>query len=186
MEEISELEWLILGSLSNDTECVATIWPDIKESVPSITEHQLKDTIYQLYKIGLVYIESETGPVSRENILAEETENEYSNGNYYFGLTPKGVEVWEASSGKYDEPINWSNSWKASYDIERQKGFIDGTSKEVCLSVLIKDNQEGFGMFKEWQIDMDSLEHSDIEGFQAKYYKYISGGHRISFKLKRR
>jgi hypothetical protein len=186
MEEISKLEWLILGSLSNDTECVACIWPDMKESMPSITGYELKDVIYSLYKRGLIYIASETEPVDREDVLAEEITNEYSTGNYYFGLTSKGVEVWEKATEKYDEPVDWSKSWTANHDLERREGHIDGTSREVCLNRLKAWNENGYGEFKEWQVDMDSLIHSEIKGFQAKYYRYISGGHRISFKLKRR
>jgi hypothetical protein len=186
MEEISDLEWLILDNLSDDAECIATIWTNTSDTIPNITGYQLKVTIYQLYKNGLVYIENETESIALESILDEETENRYASGNYYFGLTPKGVEVWESSSGKYGEPIDWSNYWKVSYDIEKREGFIDGTTKEICLNVLNDENQRGSSIFKEWQIDTDSLKHSDIDGFQAKYYKYISGGHRISFKLKRR
>ena len=183
MEHASKLEWLILASLANDTECVAMIWPYVKDTMPNISGHKLKDTIYSLYQRSFVYIASDTEPIDREDILAEETTNEYSTGNYYFGLTPAGVEFFEEASKEYDEPIDWSNSWTASYG---QEGHIDGTSREVCLNQLINWNQKGYGEFKEWQVDMNSLVHSEIEGFKAKYYKYIPGGHRIAFKLKRR
>jgi hypothetical protein len=186
MEDASKLEWCILDALSNDTECVAIIWPYVKDTLPDISGDKLKDTIYKLYKRGLVYIESETAPVDREDILAEETTNQNSIGNYYFGLTPAGVELWEEASKKYDEPVDWSNSWIVHYDVEHQEGYINGTSREVCLNQLIRDNQSSYSLLEEWQVDMNSLVHSNVKGFQAKYYKYISGGHRIRFKLKKR
>ncbi len=34
-------------------------------------------------------------------------------------------------------------------------------------------------------VDQATLRHSEIKGFQAKHYKYISGGHRIDFTIKK-
>jgi hypothetical protein len=39
---------------------------------------------------------------------------------------------------------------------------------------------------KDLQIDWSSIAYSKIEGFMAKYYKYIPGGYRAIFKLKKR
>ena len=150
------------------------------------TEYKLKDTIHSLYKRGLIYDPSVPTPINRKDILAEEIENEYSTGNYYFGLTPAGVELWEEASKEYSEPIDWSNSWTLRYDSKRQEGYIDGTSRDVCLNVLIERNQDKLGSFKDWQVAMNSLVDSKMDGFQATYYKHISGGHRISFKLIKR
>ena len=186
MEHASKLELLILDSLSDDTECVASIWFHNEDELHDISGHKLKNTIYHLYERGLIYIEGETALLDREDILAEEATNEYHTGNYYFGLTLAGVEFWEEARKECDEPVDWSKTWTAHRDYNEQKGYIDGTSREVCLNAFIESNQETRGNFKDWQVDMSSLVDSEIEGFQAKYYKYIPGGHRISFKLKRR
>jgi hypothetical protein len=36
------------------------------------------------------------------------------------------------------------------------------------------------------QIDWSTIAYSKIEGFMAKYYKYVQGGYRLTFKLKKR
>ena len=185
MEQASKLELLILDSLSDDTECIASIWFHNENELHGISGQDIKDAIYRLYEQGLIY-DSSIANIDREDILAEETTNEYHTGNYYFGLTPAGVEFWEEARKENDEPVDWSKTWTARRDYNEQKGYIDGTSREVCLNALIESNQETRGNFKDWQVDMSSLVDSEFEGFQAKYYKYIPGGHRISFKLKRR
>jgi hypothetical protein len=185
MEQASKLELLILDCLSDDTECVASIWYHNEDELQNVSGEEFKNTIYELYKRGLINDPSMSEPISREDILDEETTNEYHIGNYYFGLTPAGVEFWEEACRESGEPIDWSKSWHASYDTKKQEGYINGTSKEVCLNELESWNKKPQGDLKDWQVDMNSLVHSEIEGFQAKYYKYISGGHRVSFKLNR-
>ncbi|MFC1846670.1 hypothetical protein ACFLYS_01230 [Chloroflexota bacterium] len=153
--------------------------------MPTISGRKLKEAIYGLYKSSLIYIKVETAQIDREDILAKETNNRYSIGNFYFGLTQEGVKFWENASEEYGEPLDWSNNWAAHYSPFRQDGYIDGSSQETCLKELMDFNRGTDGTSKEWKVDMNSLIHSDIEGFQASYYKYIPGGHRISFKLKR-
>lgn len=186
MERASKIELFILDCLSDNTECVASIWFHKEDELQNVSGHELKNTIYNLYKRGLISDRSVPEPLSCEDIMAEDPTNEYHTGNYYFGLTPAGVEFWEEARRESGEPVDWSRSWHASYDTKKQEGHIDGTSKEVCLKELESWNKKPRDSFKDWQVDMNSLIHLEIEGFQVKYYKYISGGHRISFKLRKR
>ena len=168
-----QLELLVLDSLANDTECVASIWPDLKAEIPNISGRRVKDTLFSLYQRGLVYISGEAEPVTHEEILAEKTTDKYLVGNYYFGLTSAGAEFWEESCREIGDPIDWSDSWVIRYHAERNEGYVDGMSRTICLKAL--------NMVEDRQVDMDSLVDSEIEGFQAKYYKFLSGGHRIWF-----
>jgi len=165
MKRASKLDLLILDSLSDDTECVASIWFHKEDELQNISGQELKNTIYELYKRGLIYDRSATEPIACEDILTEETTNQYHIGNYYFGLTSAGVEFWEEARKEYNEPVDWSKMWVAHYDYNQQKGYIDGTSREACLNALIRNNQETRGNFKDWQVDMNSLVDSKIEGF---------------------
>ena len=178
MKRASKLELLILDAISDDTEFVASIWYHNKDELRNISGQELKNTIYELYKRGLIYDQSVTEPITREDILSQETTNQYLTGNYYFGLTPSGVDYWEKLSEQSGYPVDWSDSWTMTFDSERQEGHVDGTSRAVCLNALKKvDNLE---------LDMNTLLDSEINGFLAKYYKYVSGGHRITFRYRKR
>ena len=186
MEQVSELELLIIDCLSVDNGCVASIRYHEAEGLHDIPDVELKNAIYGLYKRGLIHDRGISEPIPRESIMAEDTSNQYHTGNYYFGLTPAGVEFWEEARRKNGDPVDWSRMWSAYTSPEQHEGYIDGTFREVCLNVLKSWNDNGLDFLKDWQVDMDSLMESEIEGFYATYYKYISGGHRIFFKLKRR
>lgn len=190
MEGISKLDWFILDSLSNSLESVTEIWKYVKTDFHYLSEHLLKDTLYNLYQRKLIYIDkvSKTELIDREDIMAEEIDNEYSLGKYYFGLAPAGVEFWEEASKEYYKPVDWSSSHVTYlYPGEQDgcRGIIEGVSKEVCLNEILKWDKQGHISYTKWKVNMNSLVHSDIEGFRPKYCKYISGGHRISFKLNR-
>jgi hypothetical protein len=66
----------------------------------------------------------------------------------------------------------------ACIDDKKGQGWIEGIAEKVCLEGLERLAQNAL-----WQIDKTTLKHSAVDGFQAKYYKYIQGGHRIDFKL---
>jgi hypothetical protein len=179
MSELTNLEWNILESLSNDEETVALILSLIKKDFPEITTREVAQNIYSLYERGLIY--EDNGKEVYLRTLLDESED-YMENVYWFGLTEAGCKYWEDFALEYGgESIDWSNAWKGHISIKSREGYIDGTSLETCLQGLDKIDDD-----IEWQIDRSTLVHSDIKGFQAKYYKYLQGGHNISFKLKKR
>jgi hypothetical protein len=93
-----------------------------------------------------------------------------------------GCEMWERldrSCCPDEPPIDWSTKWVLSVDFARSLGTITGTTRAVCESALARHSAlEG------WQIDPDSLIHRSVEGFQAKYYKWLPGEHEIWFAFR--
>jgi hypothetical protein len=45
---------------------------------------------------------------------------------------------------------------------------------------------KGLPVDKKWDKDANTISHLEIDGFNAKYYKYLPGGHRITFKLRKK
>jgi hypothetical protein len=177
METVTKDKWLVLDTLADSLESIAQISANVEDSIPA---EKMNAIITELYGQGLVSIYCNNTHKSGENILS--TENmRHNTDELYFGLTPAGAEAWERASVVYNEPVDWSSSYVAARDFVAQIGHVDGVSREVCINALDKLTED-----KVWQIDMNSLVESEITGFQAKYYKYMPSGYRISFRLTRR
>ena len=175
MGNLTELEWRILDSLSYDKECVATM------EIQGVSSQTVRNTVYELYKRNLIQADHEA---VKSKILMKESED-YIEAYYWFGLTQSGAKYWEESAKRYsDVPVDWSRAWSSRLSYEKQEGYVEGTSLEVCFSAIDELNQNKYRN-KEWLIDTNTFIHSEIQGFQATYFKYIEGGHRISFKLKK-
>ena len=170
---MSKLEYTILDNLSDDLECPATICPEVQEEIRDASRQDVIDALCRLHESGLVALPDGT-PLDREALIAEPEGN--FDALYWFGLTASGCAAWEAGS---ETPIDWSKMWSGRIDYEGRKGYVEGTSRDVCIAALPRLMPD-----KKEQIDMTSLSHSDISGFQAKYYKHLPGGHRIEFILK--
>lgn len=168
---LSKNEWLILSSLSDDRECLSSI------DEPELSRTEMVELLEGLYKRGLICIES--GTLFERKKLLEEPDKHWDTA-YWFGLTEKGCKEWEAHSQQYSgQPVDWSSSWKGEFFDDKREGYIEGVSEKVCMQAL--ENH-----LKDIPFTIDSIKHKEIDGFQAKYYKYIAGGHRIDFKLKRK
>lgn len=138
---------------------------------------EVRETAYKLYERGLIRATPE--PIEIEKLMNESSN--YINADYWFGLTSSGVEYREEGAKIFsDGPIDWPQAWSEYLSYKDKEKYIDETSKEVCMTAL----HEHIGD-EDWEIDMKTLRHFKIEGFQAKYYKYIPSGHRITFKLKK-
>jgi hypothetical protein len=79
----------------------------------------------------------------------------------------------------YNEPIDWSNAVHCTFSTNNHTGYIEGISKEVCFVWLEKLEKE-----QGWHADKNTFVGSEIEGFWAKYYKFIPGGYKIRFIYK--
>jgi hypothetical protein len=182
-DELTKLEWSILNSLANDGEAVTLMMGLIEFDFPGImqkiSQREIAEIVYTLYQRELLS-EFYNKKVDYQTLINETSD--YVDAAYWFGLTEAGYKCWEEYAPVYlGESIDWSDSWHADLNFEHQDGWIKGVSKEVCL-----ENLEGIDKDNNWQIDRTTLVHSKIKGFQAKYYKYIQGGHQITFKLKKR
>lgn len=182
-KDITRLDWEILDSLSDDYESIEQIHQLLEAGGSFKGDFALQtilDRIELLYASNYVFlILNETFDRSK---LQLEIEGKTGNRPYWFGLTNSGCAAWEACSERYGgEPIDWSSSWTSSYSLKNLQGHVDGASVEVCLEALDKILPHD----KEWEIDRESLGEMPIEGFDAKYYKHIKGGHRIKFRIKK-
>jgi hypothetical protein len=140
MEKLDNLEWLILDSLADAPECTTSIWQYVKDEMSNISTDKLKSAIFHLYEQGFIFTDRITASLDRKDVLSEETNNPDTMGKYYFGMTSTGVRFWEEASKKYDKLQNWTRSWVLHYDFIRQEGYIDGTSRKVCLNEINKLN----------------------------------------------
>jgi hypothetical protein len=167
-----------LNCLSDLKEPVYHIFSLIKPDFPDITLREVAECVYGLYKNGLVF-EDNNKKLDREILVGESVD--HPEDKYWFGLTEKGCRYWEDYSCTYTgETISWEDAWSSKVDYQNLIGYVDGTSLKACSIGL-----EKFEIEKGWQIDRNCLKNSKIEGFKAKYYKDITGGYRVTFKLKK-
>ena len=118
MSELTELEWSILDSLSDDKETVALILSMIKDDFPDITTRKLSENVYRLYQRGLI-LEDNHKTVELQTLLDES--DDYIDNVYRWGLTELGCEYWERYAPTYyGEPVDWSN-WYTGYPSFRMK-----------------------------------------------------------------
>jgi hypothetical protein len=179
MKEITKLEWSILNCLSDDEETTGLIFSMIKDDLPNISIKEVAESILKLYQKDLL-LEDNHQDVVPHNLIMEGVD--YRDNVYWFGLTDKGCKYWEEYAPTYSGgPIDWSQCWVGHLDYEHKNGHVDGISLKGCLQGLKRIDTE-----KDWQVDRTTLTTLVIAGFQATYYKYIKGGCRVSFKLKKR
>ena len=94
-----------------------------------------------------------------------------------YGLTSAGSEAWEYLGPRYsDQRLDWSEAWVVHLDYERGIGRITGTTRAICESVLF-----GESTIDGLEIERDTLSHETVEGFWAKYHRWLNGGHQVSF-----
>jgi len=183
MTELTELEWNILDNVSDDWECPVTICPEVERDVPGSSRTEIIHTLYELHERGFLEL-MKGGNVDLAELMNDPPDD--FGTRYWFGLTTLGCSIWQSHAEQFgSETVDWSRSWVGHGPDVNGRGYVDGTSREVCLEAL--DHLIRFAHLtrdEDWEIDRSSLKDSAIDGFQAKYYKYIEGGHRISFKLK--
>ena len=159
--EIDKLRWAILDSLADDYESMEMIVPAVRTLVPDSDERTVSEQVGQLLLSGFV-----------ETVGKSEVS---------YGMTGQGCEVWEKYCTIFSEgPPDWSKSWTMDVDYTTGVGYVNGTSREVCESAIAKHAQPDI------VIDTSSFKHTSIEGFKAKYYKKLKGGHRIDFRFQKK
>lgn len=178
MMDLHKLEWLILDSMADDVECVASIWPHVSEAMPGVQVAQLMQAIDGLCQQGCIRLAGDREYTAQEFLCSPADD---CGTDYWFGLTAAGCAWWEEHARQHSgTPIDWS-AWVTSHvDFATQTGYIEGVSEQACHAGL----PDVFYPVSRWEIDRSTLRHSVIPGIQAKYYKYIAGGHRIDFRVR--
>lgn len=174
MENVTALEWKILDSLSDGLASTTVM------QVQGLPLQELREKVYELYQRGILY--ACNGPVEYDKLMSEPPEQVDIDNEYSFGLTERGSECWEKGSKIYsDEPIDWTKAKISILDPKQGCGYIEGATKGICLAAL-----EEIPSYSGWEADKSTIVHEEIEGFKPYYHRYLTGGHRIRFKLKKR
>ncbi|MBN1693404.1 MAG: hypothetical protein JW845_07615 [Dehalococcoidales bacterium] len=174
MENITKLEWKILDDVSSSFIGTATM------KKQGLSLRKLRETVFDLYQRGILY-EIDKRAVKYEKLMTEPTEQMDIYNEYAFGLTELGSDLWAEGSKKYSKiPVDWTKASILVFDPPRGKGFVEGTTKEVCLTKLNEWSKE-----YRWQPEKSTIIHKEIEGFKPYYHKHLTGGHRITFKIKK-
>jgi hypothetical protein len=175
--ELSEFELDVLDCFWSDHECVGTILMNLRSEHSDVTQLTIAKTVYKLWELEMLVADC-SQPVDKDTLFSEPPE--YEKATYWFRLTAKGAAIYEEGLKVLkNDTFDWNASYSGLYSYKNKQGYVDGTSKDVCLNEILEFNKTE----KEWQVDMDSFVYSKIKGFRPHYWKYIEGGHRISFKL---
>ncbi len=192
MEEIDRLRWFVLASLTDDEEALYQVWRSVAGAIPGTSRAEVADNLSDLVAKGFVSLPGGVA-FDRAKLLAE-TEENYDT-TYCFRLTESGSAVWESNAERFSgAPVSWENASRVSFDHKAGTGYVQGTTKEVCLKALADGAGWEQGLkamadrFKYMQglrlrLDKSSFRHSTIDGFHAAYHKYLTGGHRIDFRF---
>lgn len=174
MEKINKLEWKILNDLSGALASTAAM------KKQGLSLQKLREKVYDLYQRGILY-EDAKRMVEYDKLMTEPPEQVDLDSEYAFGLTELGSEYWAEGSKKYaKKPIDWTRASIIIFHPQQGIGWVEGTTKEVCLAKLDEWPKEN-----RWQADVSTIAHEEIEGFKPHYHKYLKGGHRITFKIKK-
>lgn len=174
------IDWEILDYLSDDYESIAQIYPYLSKS-QKITLHDIADRLIVLYQQQYIYL-LDNEELNITEFRTEVYTQEYEYSNFWFGLAPKGVEFWEGNTIQYGgEPIDWSKSWITKINYNNNTGYLIGTTHEVCQEALEIISIE----YEDIHINKSSLKTEPVAEFQAKYYKTLKNGYKLSFKFQR-
>ena len=157
------IDWAILDAVSDDPESLDSILRHLGNLEILVETDDVQSRLNQLVDSGCLAAEWDQ-PV-------------------FYGLTTSGCELWERLDRTYsaDEPLDWSKSWVCRLDWTHGTGCVVGATRSACEAALAKESATGG-----WEVDTTSIVHRPVEGFQAKYYKWLSGGHEISFSIRSR
>lgn len=173
---MDKIDLLILDSLADDYEPIASIYKYVADQSNNIDKDLLLSYIEKLHLNGYILLQ-EDKKFDHDSIMKELISEQY--GDYWFGLTVKGAETWEDYANSIDdEPINWDEKIKIHLDFVNGIGEVFGKKKEVCIKSLdeyIKRNN--ISLIK------DSISMEFIPEFNIKYFKTIKDGVKLKFKF---
>jgi hypothetical protein len=151
--------WAILDSLSDDFEAAPDILDYLTRLGISLSRFEIEQRLQEL--------------ITRGSIRHHEADSKV------YGLTTVGAATWETLGQTFsDEPIDWSKAWTLDVDMQEGKGSVTGVSMRAC-EIGVSQITRLLGV----SILEGTSRHEIVPGFWAKYYKWIDGGHRISFEI---
>jgi hypothetical protein len=170
---VTHLDWLVLDATADDFESIVQIADSVRRDLRQISRAELARHIIELLRDGFLQ-QFEPHEISLEDLAGVP---ERMQPPFWFGMTARGVEAWERFATEFDsEPPDWSRAYAYCFDFAALRGYCDGVSREVCLSAI--RNSPNHAAVRE-----ETFRFESIDSFNAKYYKRIKGGFRVSFDL---
>ena len=170
---MTHLDWLVLDATADDFESIVQIADSVRCDLPQISRAELARHIIELLRDGFLQ-QLESDEISLEDLVRVP---ERLQPPFWFGMTARGAEAWERCAKEFDsEPPDWSRAYACCFDFATLRGHCDGVSREVCLSAI--RNSRDHAAVRE-----ETFRFESIDSFNAKYYKRIKGGVRVSFDL---
>ncbi|MFC1494334.1 hypothetical protein ACFL6W_03545 [Thermodesulfobacteriota bacterium] len=174
LETVAEIKFPI--RLLDDRESL-----EIELNKPShgMNRNLLIDTIQKLFSNGLItaFRIGDTANdfiFSKEQLEAAFNERKLKKGDYYYGLTKKGGQYWEAFASP-----NWDYYIDVGYIPIENGNYDDG---ELICSV--KSNLEKYFKsvcYHEYDVDEKSIQWDTVEPWEATYWKELPMGYRVRF-----
>ena len=159
-DPLDAIDWKILDALSDDREPIEQIVSNLQRDSTPEELLDLDGRLGNLVRMGFV----EASGMDLE----------------LYSLTSTGSATWERLATSYaDEAIDWSRFWASHIEYKTHAGRISGTTEAVCMSALGR-----LSVAAKLDIDQSTIRHEPIEGFWAKYHKWLPGGHQITFRFR--
>jgi hypothetical protein len=158
-DPLDAIDWKILDALSDDYEPMEQIVSSLQRVSTPEELLELDARLSNLVRMGFV----ETSGTDFE----------------LYSLTSTGSATWERLATSYsDKAIDWSEFCASHIEYKTHAGRISGTTESVCMSAL-----DRLSVAAKLEIDQSTIRHEPIEGFWAKYHKWLPGGHQITFRF---
>jgi hypothetical protein len=147
----------------------------------------LVDTMHKLFLDGLIIAHRGgewndsciIGPDQIEAALDERYPLEEIQERYYYGLTEKGGEYFEAFASP-----NWSFYIDCSFEMpEDDKEYI-WAGEIICMTKTHLENYFKSLSFYQYDIDTKTVQWDLLEPWKATYWKELPTGHQVRFRCK--
>lgn len=175
---LSQLEWLVLDSTSDDWESPPQIISYVQKQLPSVMLRDLNIEIYAMLSRGLL-TQMELMPITEDQL--QNLNPEHPDAQFWFGMSSIGVEAWEKDASLYKSAVDWSRAWTFRVNYVDSSGYCEGVSEAVCREALTNQSR-----FSDVEILVNTIKVAKLSSFSPKYYKTLTGGVRLDFKIRRK
>lgn len=165
--------------MADDFESILQIEPSVKEECPSVTRDDLINRLLLLIKEGLVRERSDE-LLTKAHILRDLQESKDSWCDYWFGMTVKGGQCWEATARTYGfEANDWSESFCCRKDLVKGELRVVADTPEQVLATLEQVLDPGM------IVDRTTFQYNQIR-WRPKYYVPERSGWALVCKFSQR
>lgn len=173
---MNKKDWIILGELSDDYETFKHIVDNISKGNINIEKKEIALRIKKLHEKGYIRFVDEN-ELQKKDLI---NNTDFIDEELWFGLTQKGAKLWEQNALKYGgRTIDWHEFCVVKFNYKNNLGEIYGVSPIICekrLNNLLNDRND-------INIDLNSVNISNVKEFELKYYKRIKNGCKLTFKF---